>query len=93
MKNLVLLTFSSPLAIDTRSYKINSLYLGGKEMIAPWVIEKIKELEREKRRRQEEQPRVYIDDYPYELQKKDDKDQKDSDRGVVIIDIVSDITF
>lgn len=81
----VLLNFSSS-NVKNNSYKINSLYASKDDIIAPWIIQKIREME-EKKKRQEDQPRVYIDDYPYEQPKKEEKDEKESDRGVIIIDI------
>lgn len=72
-----LLTFSS-----------SRIYFSNKEdLIAPWIIDKIRKREEEKKRINE-QPRVYIeDDMPYQppMEKHDDPE-----RGVIIIDINED---
>lgn len=53
-------------------------------ILDPWIIQKIKEEEEERRRRREkDRPRIEL---PDELpQQEPDKDKKDGDRGVVII--------
>lgn len=55
------------------------------DWIAPWIIEKIKK--REKEKRQEEQPRAYIEDESLYEPKKKEKEEN-SERGVTIIDII-----
>ncbi len=90
----VLLTFyqhHSPFRTNFYSIK-NYSFAPKDELIAPWIIEQIREREREKKREQEEnQPRVYIDDFPYENpEPKKEEELGYSERGVTIIDIAGD---
>ncbi len=59
-------------------------HLSPDDWIAPWIIEKIKEREREKKNKYE-QPRVYIEDDPMYMPQ--DEPEDEPGRGVVIIDI------
>lgn len=79
-----LLNFS--LSLRNGIYSNGTIYLGSYDVIAPWIIEKIREREQREKKRQEEQPMVYIEDFPDgPMPKKEER--KDSERGVFIIDI------
>lgn len=57
------------------------------DWIAPWIIEKIRK--REKERRQEELPRVYIEDDSLYHPPEDKEETEDkAERGITIIDII-----
>ena len=78
----VLLTFSG-------SIRKNNLYSLTKKddgWIAPWIIEKIKEMEKE-RKREYDQPRVYIDEEPLYEPPKKEVPEDEPGRGITIIDI------
>lgn len=62
------------------------IYFSKDDLIAPWIIDKIKKRE-EERKRKEEQPRVYIDDdMPYKEPEKEEEEKPK--RGVTIIDLI-----
>lgn len=73
------------------SYKLpfgSKNYFSKDDIIAPWIIDKIKKRE-EERKRNEDQPRVYIDIPPYqELEEKEEEEKPK--RGVTIIDLIGD---